>query len=120
MSKPSVNEAAPASEPVSAPVLEAIAIPMAEAPAAQPSEGSLPYTTNTSVEEITKHMSVEAALEYVITSGSCKGWTMAQALAKRPASVRFYTTPGYKGDDNILRASAAIVLKDLERMAKAS
>ena len=114
----SVSEPAPISEPVSAPVLEAI--PSAEAPAEQTAESTVSYTTNTPVEEIIKLMSVEDALNYVITTGSCKGWTMAQAIAKRPASVRFYTTPGYKGEDNILRASAAIVLKDLERMAKAS
>ena len=113
-----VSETAPVSEPVSAPVLEAI--PSAEASAEQTAEGTVSYTTNTPVEEIIKLMSVEDALNYVITTGSCKGWTMAQAIAKRPASVRFYTTPGYKGEDNILRASAAIVLKDLERMAKAS
>ena len=116
----SVAEAAPIVEPVSAPVLESIPIPPAEASAAQTSGDALPYTANTPVEEIIKQMSVDDALNYVVTSGSCKGWTMAQALAKRPASVRFYTTPGYKGDDNILRASAAIVLKDLERLAKAS
>ena len=108
----------PTLEPVSAPVLEAI--PSAEVSAEQTTEGTVSYTTNTPVEEIIKLMSVEDALNYVITTGSCKGWTMAQAIAKRPASVRFYTTPGYKGEDNILRASAAIVLKDLERMAKAS
>jgi len=113
-----VSETAPVSEPVSAPVLEAI--PSAEAPAEQTAESTVSYTTNTPVEEIIRLMSVEDALNYVITTGSCKGWTMAQAIAKRPASVRFYTTPGYKGEDNILRASAAIVLKDLERMAKAS
>ena len=114
----SVSEPVPISEPVSAPVLEAI--PSAEAPAEQTAESTVSYTTNTPVEEIIKLMSVEDALNYVITTGSCKGWTMAQVIAKRPASVRFYTTPGYKGEDNILRASAAIVLKDLERMAKAS
>ena len=114
----SVSETAPVSNPISAPVLEAI--PTSEAPAEQIPEGTVSYTTNTPVEEIYKLMSVEEALNYVITTGSCKGWTMAQAIAKRPASVRFYTTPGYKGEDNILRASAAIVLKDLERMAKAS
>ena len=113
-----VSETAPVSEPVSAPVLEAI--PSAEAPEEQTAESTVSYTTNTPVEEIIRLMSVEDALNYVITTGSCKGWTMAQAIAKRPASVRFYTTPGYKGEDNILRASAAIVLKDLERMAKAS
>lgn len=113
-----VSESAPVSEPVSTPVLEAI--PSAAAPATQTAESTGSYTTNTPVEEIINLMSVEDALNYVITTGSCKGWTMAQAIAKRPASVRFYTTPGYKGEDNILRASAAIVLKDLERMAKAS
>ena len=116
----SAAEPAPSVESVCAPVLESIPIPAVEVPATQTSSDTLPYTANTPVEEIIKQISVEEALNYVVTSGSCKGWTMAQALAKRPASVRFYTTPGYKGEDNILRASASIVLKDLERMAKAS
>ena len=117
-----VNENPPAAEPISTPVLETIPIPTVEEPAETASaESTVPYTTSTPVEEICKLMSVEEALNYVITTGSCKGWTMAQAIARRPASVRFYTTPGYKGDDNILRASAAIVLKSLEEsMAKAS
>lgn len=116
-----VSENPPAAETVSTPVLETIPIPTAEEPVETASaEGTVLYTTSTPVEEICKLMSVEEALNYVITTGSCKGWTMAQAIARRPASVRFYTTPGYKGDDNILRASAAIVLKDLERLAKAS
>ncbi len=117
-----VSDNPPAAEPVSTPVLETIPMPTAEEPAEITStEGTVSYTTSTPVEEICKLMSVEEALNYVITSGSCKGWTMAQAIARRPASVRFYTTPGYKGDDNILRASAAIVLKSLEEsMAKAS
>jgi len=117
-----VSDNPPAAEPVSTPVLETIPTPTAEEPAETASaEGTVPYTISTPVEEICKLMSVEEALNYVITTGSCKGWTMAQAIARRPASVRFYTTPGYKGDDNILRASAAIVLKSLEEsMAKAS
>ena len=117
-----VSENPPAAESVSTPVLETIPIPTVEEPAETASaESTVPYTTSTPVEEICKLMSVEVALNYVITTGSCKGWTMAQAIARRPASVRFYTTPGYKGDDNILRASAAIVLKSLEEsMAKAS
>ncbi len=117
-----VNENPPAAEMVSTPVLETIPIPNTEESAETVSaEGTVPYTSSTPVEEICKLMSVKEALNYVITTGSCKGWTMAQAIARRPASVRFYTTPGYKGDDNILRASAAIVLKSLEEsMAKAS
>lgn len=117
-----VSDNPPAAEMVSTPVLETIPIPTAEESAETASaENTVPYTSSTTVEEICKLMSVEEALNYVITTGSCKGWTMAQAIARRPASVRFYTTPGYKGDDNILRASAAIVLKSLEEsMAKAS
>lgn len=117
-----VSDNLPVAETVSTPVLESIPIPTTEESAETASaEGTVPYTTSTPVEEICRLMSVEEALNYVITTGSCKGWTMAQAIARRPASVRFYTTPGYKGDDNILRASAAIVLKSLEEsMAKAS
>lgn len=101
------------------PVLDTIPAPIEESALSEVSENAVPYTTETPVEEICKVMSVNDALNYVITTGSCKGWTMAQAIAKRPASVRFYLTPGYKGNDNILRASAAIVLRETEKLAKA-
>lgn len=101
------------------PVLETIPAPVEEPTLSEVSEIAVPYTTETPVEEICKVMSVEEALNYVITTGSCKGWTMAQAIARRPASVRFYLTPGYKGNDNILRASAAIVMRETEKLAKA-
>lgn len=101
------------------PVLETIPASVEESTLSEVSENAVPYTTETPVEEICKVMSVDEAMNYVITTGSCKGWTMAQAIARRPASVRFYLTPGYKGNDNILRASAAIVMRETEKLAKA-
>jgi len=89
-------------ETVSTPVLETIPMPTVEETAEPAStENTVLYTTSTPVEEICKLMSVKEAFDYVITTGSCKGITMGQAIARRPASVRFYTTPGYKGDDII-------------------
>ncbi len=98
------------------PILESIAIPEAETAPVGSADESVRYTKDMPVEEIRKLMTVEEALNYEISSGSCKGWKMSQAIARRPASVKFYCTPGYKGDDNILRASAAIVLAEIDRL----
>lgn len=96
-----------------------ITAPTVEAPAPIKEENAetnnVSYTTSTPVDEICAVMTVSEAMEYIIPTGCCQGWTIAQALARRPASVKFYLTPGYKGDDNILRASAKIALAEQEK-----
>ncbi len=82
---------------------------------AEPTAETVPYTKDTPVEEICKRMTIQDALNYTITTGSCTGWTMAQALSRRVSSVKFFNSPGYKGDDNILRASAKILLDEAAR-----
>lgn len=106
----------PIAKVTTTPILESIAIPEAETAPVGSVDESVRYTKDMPVEEIRKLMTVEEALNYEISSGSCKGWKMSQAIARRPASVKFYCTPGYKGDDNILRASAAIVLAEIDRL----
>ena len=66
------------------------------------------YTKSMSVEEICAVMSLEDAENYVVTSGTCTGMTIAQVAERRSASLKFYMN-GYSGDDNILRAAAKIV-----------
>ena len=111
-----VDAVQPIAKTTTTPILESIAIPEAETAPVGSVDESVRYTKDMPVEEIRKLMTVEEALNYEISSGSCKGWKMSQAIARRPASVKFYCTPGYKGDDNILRASAAIVLAEIDRL----
>ena len=66
------------------------------------------YTNDMLVDEICARMSVEEAGNLIVTSGTCKGWTLSQVADKRPVSLKWYLT-GYTGDDNILRAGARIM-----------
>lgn len=66
------------------------------------------YTNDMSVDEICARMTVEEAGNLIVTSGTCKGWTLSQVADRRPVSLKWYLT-GYNGDDNILRAGAKIM-----------
>lgn len=112
-------------------------LPVREQPVsvtAQPSEESLPitaesipvkedvqeqaaesgYMPGTPVEEILSRMTFEEAQKVVVDVGACKGWTMAEVADRRPPSLKYYVYGGYKGDNNILRAAAKIMLDSLE------
>lgn len=116
---------------------EETCLPVGEQPAsaaAQPSEESLPvaaesipvkedaqeqaaepgYMPGTPVEEILSRMTFEEAQKVVVDVGACKGWTMAEVADRRPPSLKYYVYGGYKGDNNILRAAAKIMLDSLE------
>ncbi len=67
------------------------------------------YTKDMSVEDICAVMSLDEALDYVVPSGACAGQKLSQVAERRAASLRFYLT-GYKGDDNILRAAATLII----------
>ena len=67
------------------------------------------YTKDMSVEDICTVMTLDEALNYVVTSGACAGQKLSQVAERRAASLRFYLT-GYKGDDNILRAAATLII----------
>lgn len=71
-----------------------------------------PYTKDMSVEEICSMMSVDEAENYVVNIGSVKGMTVKEIYdSPRRAVLRMYLDPTkYKGDDNIFRAAATLVL----------
>ncbi len=72
------------------------------------------YTPDMPVEEIMKLMTLEEAGKVVVDIGVCKGMTMEEVAERRPPSLKFYLYGGYKGNNNILRAAAQIMLDSLE------
>ena len=115
--------AAPIAEMVeSAPVEEApapvetkpepvVVAPVNEVTEIQEDENNLSYNKSMSVEEICALMTEEEARNYVVPVGTCKNWTMDQVASRRPVSLKYYLSPAYTGDDNILRAAATIMLR---------
>ena len=71
------------------------------------------YTQSTPVEEICRQMTYEQAQTVIVDCGTCKGWTLAQVADRRPASLRWYVK-GYQGENNVLRAAAAIIWDSLQ------
>ena len=71
------------------------------------------YTQSSPVEEICRQMTYEQAQNVIVDCGTCKGWTLAQVADRRPASLRWYVR-GYQGENNILRAAAAIIWDSLQ------
>ena len=72
------------------------------------------YTQSSPVEEILRQMTYEQAQNVIVDCGNCKGWTLAQVADRRPASLRWYVK-GYQGENNILRAAAAIIWDSLQK-----
>lgn len=60
-----------------------------------------------------KLMTFEEAGKVVVDTGVCMGQTLAEVAERRPPSLKFYVYGGYKGDNNILRAAAKIMLDSL-------
>lgn len=71
------------------------------------------YTQESPVEEILRHMTPEQAMEVIVDTGVCNGWTLREVSEKRPASLKYYIFGGYKGKNNILRAGARLVFDRL-------
>lgn len=71
------------------------------------------YTQSSPVEEIYRQMTYEQAQNVIVDCGTCKGWTLAQVADRRAASLRWYVK-GYQGENNILRAAAAIIWDSLQ------
>ena len=71
------------------------------------------YTQSSPVEEIRRQMTYEQAQNVIVDCGTCKGWTLAQVADRRTASLRWYVK-GYQGENNILRAAAAIICDSLQ------
>lgn len=93
----------------------------AQTPAAQPQNvivleqepPAAAYTQSSPVEESRRQMTYEQAQNVIVDCGTCKGWTLAQVADRRPASLRWYVK-GYQGENNILRAAAAIIWDSLQ------
>lgn len=71
------------------------------------------YTQSSPVEEIRRQMTYEQAQNVIVDCGTCKGWTLVQVADRRAASLRWYVK-GYQGENNILRAAAAIIWDSLQ------
>ena len=71
------------------------------------------YTQSSPVEEIRRQMTYEQAQNVIVDCGTCKGWTLSQVADRRAASLRWYVK-GYQGENNILRAAAAIIWDSLQ------
>ena len=75
------------------------------------------YTADMPVEEIFELMTPDDAEAVVVDIGTCKGWTLAEVMERRPASLKWYLN-GYSGDNNILKAGAKLLIEmGLERKA---
>ena len=88
-----------------------VVAPVNEVTEIQEDENNLSYNKGMSVEEICALMTEEEARNYVVPVGTCKNWTMDQVASRRPVSLKYYLSPAYTGDDNILRAAATIMLR---------
>lgn len=97
--------------PVVAQPEPAVVAPLNEVTEIQEDENNLSYNKSMSVEEICALMTEEEARNYVVPVGTCKNWTMDQVASRRPVSLKYYLSPAYTGDDNILRAAATIMLR---------
>lgn len=102
-------EEAPA--PVETKPEPAIVAPVNEVTEIQEDENNLSYNKSMSVEEICALMTEDEARNYVVPVGTCKNWTMDQVASRRPVSLKYYLSPAYTGDDNILRAAATIMIR---------
>jgi hypothetical protein len=87
---------APTPEPAAEPEVAPVAAPR--------------YTRNMSVDDILALMTPDEALAVVVDFGVCNGWTLAEVLEKRPASLKFFIK-GYDGDNNIVRAGAKLLVE---------
>jgi len=75
------------------------------------------FAPDMTVEAILADMTREEAEAVVVDTGTCKGWTLAEVLERRPVSLKWYVI-GYNGDNNILRAGAKLLLgESMEQIA---
>ena len=93
------------------PASEVQGLPVSKEMAQEKAEAK--YTPDMPVEEIVRLMTFEEAGKVVVDTGVCKGQTIAEVAERRPPSLKFYLYGGYRGDNNILRAAAQIMLDSL-------
>ena len=73
------------------------------------------YTNEMSVAQIVGLMTLEQAKKVVVDDGMSMGMTMGEVAEKRPASLQFYLSVGYKKNNNILKAAAQILLNERKK-----
>lgn len=73
------------------------------------------YTNEMSVEQIVGLMTLEQAKAVVVDDGMSKGMKMGEVAEKRPASLQFYLSVGYKKNNNILKAAAQLLLNERKK-----
>lgn len=117
----STTQTAEATPPITETPAKTATVPVTEAITQEVTEireedTSLPYNKDMAVEDIRAVMTYEEAKNYIAPVGSCKGWTLGQVAERRKMSLKWYVN-GYPGDDNVLRAAAAIVLEAVENKA---
>ena len=84
-------------------------------PATMVDDSDLPFTVGPSynndmtIEDIVKVMTLEQAREVVVDDGLCKNMKLGEVADKRPASLKFYISAGYRKNNNILKAAAQIL-----------
>lgn len=94
-------QSVPASSEASAPVQE------------QKADAVAPrYTADMPVDDIAVLMTEEEAREVKVDTGICNGWTIGQVADQRTPSLKYYLY-GYKGNNNILRAAAKVMLESM-------
>lgn len=65
-----------------------------------------------SVEKLIESMTLEDAKKVIVPFGSFKGKTMGEVCIEKPSSINWYID-SYRGDNNILRAAAQILLSQV-------
>lgn len=79
---------------------------------AEPSDAHTRYTADMAVDDIAALMTLEEARGVKVDMGICNGWTIGQVADERTPSLKYYLY-GYKGNNNILRAAAKVMLDSL-------
>lgn len=74
-------------------------------------QGSFSYTAGTPVEEIMAAMTIEEAMNAPVDCGTYKGKTLGEVAREVPQSLNWYVSR-YRGNNNVLRAAAALLLKE--------
>lgn len=72
------------------------------------------YTADMPVEDIVSLMTLEEAGKVVVDTGASRGLTVAEVAERRPPTLKYYRYGGYKGNNNILRAAAQVILDSME------
>lgn len=113
MTTETIPEELPVSNTAPALETEEMELPIAPQNAAATAETAARYTADMPVEQILPLMTLEEAKAVVVDTGACTGWTIEEVAAKRAPSLKFYVYGGYKGENNILRAAARLMLDEL-------